>query len=65
MSGDTFSTEQHNSEAPDAIFRCDTSNYLLLMFGRLQVEHAVADGRLVVEGSLERAKNFNNWFKGF
>ena len=65
VSGDTFSTEQHNSEAPDAIFGCDTGNYLLLMFGRLQVEHAVADGRLVVEGSLERAKNFNNWFKGF
>jgi hypothetical protein len=35
------------------------------MFGRLKVERAVADGRLSVEGSMERAKDFNAWFKGF
>ena len=65
VSGDIFNTEPHNAEAPDAIFRCDTGNYLLLMFGRLQVEQAITDGRLMVEGSLEQAKNFNEWFKGF
>jgi len=65
VDGDTHKTEASNTEYADAIFRCDTGNYLLLMFGRLQVERAVADGRLSVEGSMERAKDFNAWFKGF
>ena len=65
VDGDAHKTEASNTEDADATFRCDTGNYLLLMFGRLQVERAVADGRLSVEGSMERAKDFNAWFKGF
>ena len=65
VNGDTFNTEVNVTQAADAIFRCYTGNYILLMFGRLQVEQAIADGRLSIEGSLEQAKNFNVWFKGF
>ena len=65
VDGDAHQIEASNTENADAIFHCDTGNYLLLMFGRLQVERAVADGRLSVEGSMERAKDFNAWFKGF
>ena len=65
LNGNDYKTEPSRMEGADATFRCNTGNYILLMFGRLQVEHAVADGRLSVEGSMERAKNFNAWFKGF
>jgi uncharacterized protein (TIGR03083 family) len=63
--GDGYKTETSDTEDADATFHCNTGNYILLMFGRLQVERAVADGRLSVEGSMERAKDFNAWFKGF
>ena len=65
VTDDTFIIEPSGTQAADATFRCDTGNYMLLMFGRLQVEPAIADGRLSVQGSLKQAKNFNLWFKGF
>ncbi len=52
-------------EPADVVFSCSTGNYVLLMFGRLEVESAVAAGRLSIEGSPDQAKNFNVWFKGF
>jgi len=63
--GDAYKTETSDTEDADATFHGNTGNYILLMFGRLQVERAVADGRLSVEGSIERAKDFNSWFKGW
>ena len=63
--GDGYKTETSDTEDADATFHGNTGNYILLMFGRLQVERAVADGRLSVDGSMERAKDFNAWFKGF
>jgi hypothetical protein len=65
VDGDSYKTKTSDTEDADATFHCNTGNYILLMFGRLQVERAVADGRLSVEGSMERAKDFNAWFKGF
>ena len=65
VDGDTYKTEASVPENADTTFQCNTGNYILLMFGRLQVEQAVTDGRLSVEGSKERAKDFNAWFKGF
>ena len=63
--GDSYKTKTSDTEEADATFHGNTGNYILLMFGRLQVERAVADGRLSVDGSMERAKDFNAWFKGF
>lgn len=54
-----------SAEKASVTFHSDTGNYLLLMFGRLQVDRAVADRRLSVDGSLGRANDFNAWFKGF
>ena len=65
VNGDAYEAGPSGTKAADATFHCNTGNYILLMFGRLQVERAVADGRLAVEGSMELAKNFNAWFKGF
>ena len=52
-------------EPADVTFRCNTENYILMMYGRLEVERAVSDRRLAVDGSIELAKHFNTWFKGF
>ena len=65
VNDDAYQAERSGPEPADAVFRCNTGNYILLMFGRLQVERAVADGRLSIDGSQDQAKNFNAWFKGF
>ncbi len=65
VNGDTYQARRSGPEPADAIFRCNTGHYILLMFGRLQVERAVTDRRLSIEGSRDQAKNFNAWFKGF
>jgi uncharacterized protein (TIGR03083 family) len=65
VNGDAYEAGPSGPELAAATFRCNTGNYILLMFGRLQVERAVADGRLSMDGSLDQAKNFNAWFKGF
>ncbi len=65
ITGDAYRSETPTAENPNATFHGNTSNYILLMFGRLQVDRAVADRRLSVEGSMKRAKEFNAWFKGF
>ena len=65
VTGDSYQVGQSHPEPADVVFRCSTGNYVLLMFGRLEVESAVAAGRLSIEGSPDQAKNFNVWFKGF
>ena len=65
VTGAAYQASPSGAEPADAILRGSTGNYLLLIFGRLQVEQAVATGRLTVEGSLEQAKTFNAWFPGF
>ncbi len=65
VNGDSFQAGPSGPEPADAVFRCNTGNYVLLMFGRLQVERAVAEGRLSIEGSQDQVKNFNAWVKGF
>ncbi len=41
-------------DAPaDVTLQCDESTFALLMYKRLTLEHAMAQGRLVVEGNQE------------
>ena len=65
VTGAEYHASPSGAESADAILRGSTGNYLLLIFGRLQVEPAVASGRLSVEGSLDQAQTFNTWFPGF
>ncbi len=65
VTGDSYQMGQSNQEPAYVVFGCSTGNYVLLMFRRLEVESAVAAGRLSIEGSPDQAKNFNLWFKGF
>lgn len=57
--------EPSGSGQADVTFGCDTGNYILLIYGRLNVDRAVASGRLSVEGPKELAANFTSWFEGF
>jgi hypothetical protein len=44
--------------------RCDTETYVLLVYGRLNLEAALASGRLTIEGERELAIAFGQWFRG-
>jgi uncharacterized protein (TIGR03083 family) len=65
VNGDSFENEKNAAGQADALFRCDTGNYILLIYGRLEVNQAITDGRLDVEGDKTQAGNFTVWFKGF
>ena len=65
VNGQDYEVQPAGTVRADATFRCDTSNYILLIFGRIGVEAGVSSGRLEIEGSQERASEFTSWFKGF
>ena len=52
------------SEEPDVTFESDGETYVLIMFGRLQVMDALADGRLTFDGNPELAFGFGRRFVG-
>ena len=43
---------------PDVTFRCDTQTFVLLVYGRLSLEQAVADGLIIVSGDNALAVEF-------
>ena len=65
VKGDSFEAEPAGGEPADVTFRCNTGTYILLIYGRLDVEGAIATGQLTVEGSREQATSFTAWFQGF
>ena len=62
---DNYRVEPSGSGQADVTFGCDTGNYILLIYGHVNVDRAVASGRLSVEGPKELAANFTSWFEGF
>ena len=62
VEGDTARMEPAGEISADVIFKCDTETFVLLMYGRLTCETAIAAGRLVGEGSREVVAEFNRWF---
>lgn len=53
-----------SSEAVDVTFRCDGETYVLVMYGRLTPDSAMADGRLSFEGDPGLGVGFGQRFKG-
>lgn len=49
---------------PDVTFQCDGETYVLLMYGRLKVYMALADGRLTFDGNPALAVGFGRRFVG-
>jgi len=52
------------SEEPDVTFQCDGETYVLVMYGRLKVMDALAEGRLTFDGNPESAVGFGRRFVG-
>lgn len=48
-----------------ATFAGDTETFLLLMWGRLAFDTAIAEGRLSITGNQSLAADFGRWYKGF
>ena len=65
VTGQDYEVQAAGTAQADATFHCDTSNYILLIFGRLGVDAGVSSSRLNIEGSQMRASDFTTWFKGF
>ena len=65
VNANEFQIENPGSGEADTVFRCNTGNYILLIYGRLDVNQASTNGRLDITGSMEQAINFTAWFKGF
>ena len=60
-----FEIEPVGDGPADAEFRCNTGNYILLIYGRLSVDQGLSSGRLNVDGPVEQAAYFTQWFQGF
>ena len=70
VNGQEFEILAAGSGRADVTFRCDTGNYILLIYGRIGVDQGVTSGRLSsgrlnIEGPTERAAEFTTWFQGF
>ena len=52
--------ESASDKRPDAIFGCDTQTFVLLVYGRISLEQAMADGLLVVSGDTSLTANFGS-----
>ncbi len=48
----------------DVTFNCDGETYVLVMYGRVSPDAALADGRLTFEGNAVLAARFGQRFKG-
>lgn len=55
--------EDDSQADADVTFRCDTSSAMLVIFGRLSLGDAIADGRVQVEGESELAAAFGQSFE--
>lgn len=64
VSQDSFRIEPGADLGADVTFRCNTGNCLLLIYGRLDLDKTVANGRLEVGGNWEQALLFNTRFRG-
>ena len=44
---------------------CDTGSYILLIYGRFNLDWASVIGKARIEGRREQATIFTTWFRGF
>ena len=64
LSADGASVEADSPAQADITFRCDTPTAIFVIFGRLPLAEAIADGRVQVEGEQELATTFGQSFQG-
>jgi uncharacterized protein (TIGR03083 family) len=64
VAGDAASVEPAGTATANVTCRCDTETFALIMVGRLPLSDAMAQGRLMAEGEVERVDAFAQWFGG-
>jgi uncharacterized protein (TIGR03083 family) len=64
VSQDQFRIEPVAASEADVTFQCHTGNYLLFIYGRLDLDTAIETGRMAVSGSRDQAARFNDLFHG-
>ena len=52
------------SDQPDVTFQCDGETYVFVMFGRLKIADALAEGSLTFDGNPAVAIGFGRRFVG-
>ena len=65
LDGDSFRFEPAGDNAPDVTFRANTSAYVLLVYGRLDISSGSTPVQLEIDGPLEKALLFTQSFKGY
>jgi uncharacterized protein (TIGR03083 family) len=64
ISADGALVKPAGDEEPDVTFQCDGETYVLVMYGRLKVMGALAEGRLTFDGDPALAVGFGRRFVG-
>ena len=64
VEGDKASMEPAGTGQADVTFRCDTETFILMAFGRLATDTAIAADRLAIQGDNRLALEFQRWFPG-
>lgn len=62
VEGDKASMEPAGTGKSDVTFRCDTETFILIAFGRLTIDPAIAAHRLTIQGDHSLALEFQRWF---
>lgn len=65
LEGDSFRIEAAGDAAPDVTFRANTSAYVLLVYGRLDISSGSTPVQLEIDGPLETALLFTQSFQGY
>lgn len=65
LEGDGFRIEPAADSTPDVTFRANTSAYVLLVYGRLDISSGSTPVQLEIDGPLEKALLFTQTFQGY
>ncbi len=60
--GDKASVEPAGTGVAEVTFHCDTETFILIAFGRLTIDRAIAADRLTIQGDNRLALDFERWF---
>ncbi|MFQ6026461.1 MAG: maleylpyruvate isomerase family mycothiol-dependent enzyme [Dehalococcoidia bacterium] len=63
VQGDRAWVEDSGNTPADASFRCDTELFGLVLCGRVNLDVAIGDGRIMVDGDPQLARGFGQWFQ--
>ena len=64
LSREGAQVESDSSGKPDVAFRCSVETYVMVMFGRMKIAEAIANGSLAVDGPRNLAGQFADAFVG-